>query len=71
MDSVQLQKSFIEAICSSETSVDTQRITRRYIPRDDTLHNYRGENLKSYSPLESRNCRLCGYTSTSVYVCLS
>jgi hypothetical protein len=28
----------MEAICSSETSVDTQRITRRYIPEDDTLH---------------------------------
>jgi hypothetical protein len=27
----------MEAICSSETSVDTQRITRRYIPEDDTL----------------------------------
>jgi hypothetical protein len=29
----------MEAICSSETSVNTQRITRRYIPEDDTLHN--------------------------------
>jgi hypothetical protein len=27
----------MEAICSSETSVDTQRITRRYIPEDGTL----------------------------------
>jgi hypothetical protein len=38
----------MEAICSSETSVDTQRTTRRYIPEDDTLHNHRCENLKSY-----------------------
>jgi hypothetical protein len=38
----------MEAICSSETSVDTQRTTRRYIPEDDTLHNHRYENLKSY-----------------------
>jgi hypothetical protein len=29
----------MEAICSSETSVYTQRTTRRYIPEDGTLHN--------------------------------
>jgi hypothetical protein len=28
----------IEAICSSETSVDTQRTTRRYDPEDGTLN---------------------------------
>jgi hypothetical protein len=28
----------MEAICSSETSVETQRTTRRHIPEDDTLH---------------------------------
>jgi hypothetical protein len=38
----------VEAICSSETSVDTQRITLRYIPEVDTLHNHRCENLNSY-----------------------
>jgi hypothetical protein len=27
----------IEAICSSETSVETERTTRRHIPEDDTL----------------------------------
>jgi hypothetical protein len=32
---------------SSETSVGTQRTTRRYIPEDCTLHKYRCENLKS------------------------
>jgi hypothetical protein len=37
----------MNAICSSETSVDTQRTTRRYIPEDSTLHNHRCENLKS------------------------
>jgi hypothetical protein len=37
----------MEAICSSETSVDTQRTTLRYIPEDGTLHNHRCENLKS------------------------
>jgi hypothetical protein len=27
----------MEAICSSKTSVDAQRTTRRYIPEDDTF----------------------------------
>jgi hypothetical protein len=38
----------MEAIRSSETSVDTQRTTRRYIPEYGTLQNYSCENLKSY-----------------------
>jgi hypothetical protein len=37
----------MEAILSSETSVDTQRTTRRYIPEDGTLNNHRCENLRS------------------------
>jgi hypothetical protein len=41
----------MEAICSSETSVDTQRTTKRYIPEVDTLNNHRCENLKSYNSL--------------------
>jgi hypothetical protein len=39
----------MEAICSSETSVVNQRTTLRHIPEDDTLHNLRCENLKSYN----------------------
>jgi hypothetical protein len=39
----------MEAICSFETSVETQRTTRRHIPEDDILPNHRCENLKSYS----------------------
>jgi hypothetical protein len=35
----------MEAICSSETSADFQRTTRRYIPEDIT-HNHRCKNLK-------------------------
>jgi hypothetical protein len=38
----------IEAKCSSETSVDTQRTTRRYITEVDTLNNvtdYSGTQL--------------------------
>jgi hypothetical protein len=36
------------ASTASETSVDFERITRRYIPEDRTLHNHRCENLKSH-----------------------
>jgi hypothetical protein len=38
----------MEAICSSETSVETRRTTRRHIPKDDTYYHHRCENLKSY-----------------------
>jgi hypothetical protein len=38
----------MEAIWSSETSVDFQRTTRRYVPEDSTFHNHRHENLNSY-----------------------
>jgi hypothetical protein len=30
----------MEAICSSETSVETQRTTQRHTPEDDTLQYY-------------------------------
>jgi hypothetical protein len=39
------------AACSSETSVDFHRTTRRYIPEDRTLHKHGCENLKSYKGL--------------------
>jgi hypothetical protein len=35
----------MEALCSSEASVDFQRISRRYVPEDRTLCNHRCENL--------------------------
>jgi hypothetical protein len=38
----------MEVIHSSETSVNI-RTTWRNIPEDDNIHNYRFENLKSYS----------------------
>jgi hypothetical protein len=38
----------MEATCSSETSLDFQRTTWRYIPEERTLRNHRCENLKSY-----------------------
>jgi hypothetical protein len=43
----------MEAICSSKTSVETQRTTQRHIPEDYTLHNHCCENLKSYIKLLS------------------
>jgi hypothetical protein len=42
----------IEVICFSETSVNFQRTTRRYIPEDGTLHNHRCENLTSCTVLK-------------------
>jgi hypothetical protein len=39
----------MEAACSSETSVDFQLTTRRYIPEHRTLYNHRCDSLKSYS----------------------
>jgi hypothetical protein len=45
----------MEAICSSKTSVQTRRTTRRHIPEDGTLHNHRCENLKS--------CKITSYFS--------
>jgi hypothetical protein len=41
----------MEAICSSEMSVDFQRATRRYIPEDRNLHNHRRENLKIHTAM--------------------
>jgi hypothetical protein len=37
----------IDATFSSETSVESQRTTRRYIPEHKTLHNRRCESLRS------------------------
>jgi hypothetical protein len=37
----------VETACSSETSVDFQRTTWRYIPEDRTIHNNWCENLKN------------------------
>jgi hypothetical protein len=59
----------MEAVYSSETSVGTQRTTRRYIPEDGPLHNHRCENLKfflvfvykatnqQYDPCSASGCR--------------
>jgi hypothetical protein len=44
----------METIYSSDTSVDFQRTTRRYIPENSTLRNHRGEDLRSYTALYPR-----------------
>jgi hypothetical protein len=60
----------VEAICSSETSVGTQRTTRRYIPEYCTLHNHRCKNLKFYILLTYFNNpnRTFGVTSFNLQV---
>jgi hypothetical protein len=49
----------MEAIFSSETSVETRRTTRRHIPEDDTLLNHRCEILKSYMVIWSLSEKPC------------
>jgi hypothetical protein len=49
----------MEAICSSETSVNYQRTARRYISEDRRLPNHRFENLSSYMLICSSST--CGY----------
>jgi hypothetical protein len=48
---------------SSETSGATLRTTRRRIPEDDTLHNHRCENLKSYTAGSSFGLRTLYFAS--------
>jgi hypothetical protein len=38
----------LEATCLYETSVDFQWTTRRYIPKDRTLHNHRCDDMQSH-----------------------
>jgi hypothetical protein len=49
----------MEAIFSSETSLNFQRNIQRYIPEGSTLHNHRCENLRSYI--------LCHFVTDSLY----
>jgi hypothetical protein len=41
-------RAMMEAVHISETSVNFNVITLRYIPEDSTLHTRRRENLKSH-----------------------
>jgi hypothetical protein len=49
----------MDATCSSETSVDFQRTTRRYIPKVSNLHNHCFENFKSYDISLVYFCTYC------------
>jgi hypothetical protein len=52
------------ATCSFETSIDFHLITRRYIPRDITLHNHRCENLKyNIVRIVLGKIRICDFNS--------
>jgi protein tyrosine phosphatase len=51
LSSLSLSTLMMEAICSSETSVYIWT-TRRYIPEDGNIQNYRYENIKSYTHTE-------------------
>jgi hypothetical protein len=60
----------MEAICSSETSVDTQRTTLRYTPEDSTLHNsgfllglFFDPEDGGYIFLRNIGCHLADYTA--------
>jgi hypothetical protein len=60
----------MEAVSSSETSVDFQPTTQCYITEDNTLHNHRCENLKSckkHSLMESRCWVVKIFASNSEY----
>jgi hypothetical protein len=56
----------MEATCSSETLVDFQRTTWRYIPENRTIYNHRYENLKSskFNRSRQRTSRDRTYGST-------
>jgi hypothetical protein len=55
----------MEAICSSETSVDFNWTARRYIPEDRALHTHRCVNLKCntvfYLFFREKSCLSCCY----------
>jgi hypothetical protein len=50
-----------EATRSFETSVEFQRTTWRYVPKNATLHSHYCENLKSYvAVMIQKSCIFCG-----------
>jgi hypothetical protein len=55
-----------DLICSSETSVEFRRNTRRYLPEDRSLHNYCCDNRKSISLLQALS--IC-HGSNLVQIC--
>jgi hypothetical protein len=66
----------MEAICSSETSVETQRTTWLHSPEDGNLHNHSCENLESYtleivSDLQKFHNTLCNPRLSISVTCFS
>jgi hypothetical protein len=55
----------MEAIYSSETSVDFQGDARRYVPEDSILHSHRCENIRFF--ILALTC--VQYTSLFIYKC--
>jgi hypothetical protein len=56
----------MEAICSTEMSVDFHWTTQRYIPEDSTHHNHHCENLKKFTSVPSEvQCE--GYSAFSTH----
>jgi hypothetical protein len=53
----------MEAIRSSETSVQSTTSTRRQTPEDGILHSHRRENLKSYK----KNSYIAKLTAAVIY----
>jgi hypothetical protein len=52
----------IQAICSSEMSVDFQWTTQHYIPEDSTVYNHCCENLESISKFNLKVIKACTVT---------
>jgi hypothetical protein len=60
----------MEALFSSETSVNFQRIIRPYIPEDSTLYNHCCENLKSYVSHKFCNTSMRKLRTLYEYTCI-
>jgi hypothetical protein len=62
----------MEAIGFSEPSGETRRNTRRHIPEDDTVHNHRCGNLKSYIVFlywEATQRHIRRHTACNLFAC--
>jgi hypothetical protein len=60
MHSIPGRAMMMEAVSTSETSVNFYQTTRRNIPEDSHLHNRRRKNLKSKINSERKTCKILG-----------
>jgi Arc/MetJ family transcription regulator len=51
-----IRAQIMDAASTSETSVNIDLTTRRYIPEDSELHTRRHENLKSHIGIQMFQC---------------